>query len=84
MRITKLFGLLLLISGIFISTRGTGWHAGYIGLGAFLAFVGALLLSRRRVDRLQVKPARRRAKPSIVARAGRDRLTSAVSKSAGR
>ena len=76
MRISKLLGVLLLVGGFFTFTRGTGWHVGYMALGAFLGFVGLLLVSRRKVRAFPMKTVSRRG--PIVARAGRDRRLSAA------
>jgi hypothetical protein len=73
MRVSKLVGVLLLVGGLFTATRGTGWHFGYMALGAFLGFIGLLLLSRRKVRAFHVPRPRRQP---IVARAGRDRRAS--------
>jgi hypothetical protein len=70
MRASKLLGVLLLVGGLFTFTRGTGWHPGYMAAGAFLGFVGLLLVSRRK-PRALLKPAYRRGSP--VSPAGRDR-----------
>src|SRR3954470_12995035 len=47
MRITKLVGILLLVCGVFVFTRGTGWHLSYMPLGVAIGFAGLLLVSRR-------------------------------------
>jgi hypothetical protein len=71
MRVSKLLGLLLLVGGFFTFTRGTGWHVGYMALGAFLGFLALLLLSPRKVRAFPMKTISRRG--PIVARPGRDR-----------
>jgi hypothetical protein len=75
MRLSKFIGVLLLVGGFFAFTRGTGWHVGYMALGAVLAFAGLVLVSRRKVHAFHVKPGSRRR--PIVTRAGRDRRFSA-------
>lgn len=70
MRTSKLLGILLLIAGVFVFTRGTGWHFAYMAMGSFLGFVGLLLLSRRPTRRMVVKAPR----SPIAARPGRVRV----------
>jgi hypothetical protein len=74
MRVSKLLGCLLLVGGFFTFTRGTGWHGTYMALGAFLGFVGLLLVSRRKVRTFSMKTVSRRG--PIVAQTGRDRRLS--------
>jgi hypothetical protein len=72
MRTSKLLGVLLLVGGLFVFTRGTGWHVGYMAIGGFLGFVGMLLLSRRKVRAFPVKK-KSGGRDPILPRAGRDR-----------
>lgn len=76
MRVSKLLGALFLVSGFFVFTRGTSWHVGYMVVGAFLGLFGLLLVSRRKVARLRVKPMR----APVAARPGRVRLSPATTK----
>ena len=51
MRASKLLGVLFLVSSVFLLTRISGWHFTTLALSAVLAFMGLLLVSRRRSRR---------------------------------
>lgn len=56
----KLLGWLFVVAGLFVFTRGTGWHFSWMLTGAALAFPGLLLVTPRRLrpkapERLRVK-----------------------------
>lgn len=55
MRTTRLLGILFVLTGVYVATRGAGWSGLYILAGFGFAFIGALLLSRRRVHRFRVR-----------------------------
>jgi hypothetical protein len=51
MRASKLLGVLFLVSSVFLLTQSSGWRFGLLALSGGLAFMGLLLLSRRRSRR---------------------------------
>jgi hypothetical protein len=53
MRIAKLLGALFFVTGLFVFTRGTGWHWRFMLAGSVLGFISLLLLSARRPQRFR-------------------------------
>ena len=69
MRASKLLGVLFFVLSVFLLTQSTGWHFGRIALAGLLAFMGLLLVSRRR-SRRSPQYVRRTRPGYIAAQAG--------------
>lgn len=65
MRASKLLGVLFFVLSVFLLTQGSGWHLGRFVLSGCLAFMGLLLVSRRRSRRSPQYV--RRTRPGYIA-----------------
>jgi hypothetical protein len=65
MRTSKLFGVFCVVAAVFLFSRSTDWQFGYLIPAGLLAFLGALLLSRRRIRHLPRRQVYVTSKPAI-------------------